>query len=59
MTKLLFKLTRPARKFGGDRYEADLEDEYKPWVLYVPQAISRTGDGKVVADYFEITFEPK
>jgi hypothetical protein len=34
-------LTREARKEGGDRYEAELEGEVKPWVLYVPQSISR------------------
>lgn len=34
-------LTRPAAKQGGDRYEADLNGEAKPWVVYVPQSLSR------------------
>ena len=40
-TKLHFKLTRPARSKGGDRYEADLKGEDKPIVFYFPQKISR------------------
>ena len=58
MKKILFELTRPARKFGGDRYEADIGDP-KPWVLYIPQSVSRDPSGQVIADAFEITFEPK
>ena len=34
-------LTREAKASGGDRYEVDLEGEEKPWVVYVPQSISR------------------
>jgi len=34
-------LTREARKGGGDRYEVDLPQEAKPWVVYVPQSITR------------------
>jgi len=41
MTRLTFKLTRPAKKSGGDRYETLIEGEKKPMVLYIPQRISR------------------
>ena len=58
-TKLMFELTRQARKTGGDRYEAKLEGEYKPWVLYIPQAVSRSKAGYLPADAFEVTFEEK
>jgi len=54
-TTLVFKLVRQARRFGGDRYEAELEGEYKPWVLYIPQAVSRVDEK--VADAFEVTFK--
>lgn len=40
-TELVFKLTKPARKKGGDRYEAEIEVEDRPMVIYVPQSISR------------------
>ena len=53
-TKLMFRLMRQARRFGGDRYEAELKGEYKPWVLYIPQAVSRVA-GEAL-DAFEITF---
>ena len=39
-TELNFKLARPARKQGGDRYEAEI-GEPKPMVVYFPQSISR------------------
>jgi len=62
MKKILFELTRPARRFGGDRYEADIGDK-DPWIIYVPQSLSRVdhpkGGQQVIADAFEITFEPK
>ena len=41
VTKIEFKLERPARKSGGDRYEANVPGEEKPMVLYIPQVISR------------------
>ncbi len=44
MIELLFKLVRPARKKGGDRYEADLKGESKPFVVYFPQTICRVND---------------
>ena len=34
-------LTREAKASGGDRYEVELLAEEKPWVVYVPQSISR------------------
>ena len=68
MTKILFKLARPAKKAGGDRYESVLltaerpnfaVGESKPLVIYVPQSISRTLGGGVVASEIEVTFDPK
>ena len=44
MIRLTFKLTRPAKKAGGDRYETLIEGENKPMVIYVPQHISRKED---------------
>ena len=41
-TILNFKLARPARKNGGDRYEAELERNEKPFIIYIPQSLSRT-----------------
>ena len=38
-----FKLARPAKSQGGDRYEVAVEGEVKPWAIYVPQSISRSG----------------
>lgn len=37
-----FKLARPAKSQGGDRYESAVEGEAKPWSIYVPQSISRS-----------------
>ena len=54
---MIFKLTRPARSKGGDRYEAELKDENRPWVIYIPQIISRY-EGKIIEE-FEITFNPQ
>ena len=42
-TKLKFKLTRPARKLGGDRYEYGKKGDKDFMVLYFPQSISRKG----------------
>jgi len=39
--KLTFKLVRPAKKSGGDRYEHGKEGEPDWMVIYVPQSISR------------------
>ncbi len=60
--KLTFKLTRPARKLGGDRYEATLRGKEGPVIFYIPQEISRDS-GKVKlsepVETMEIYFEPK
>ncbi len=40
--KTTLKLTRPAKKSGGDRYEGELEGS--PITFYVPQSISRPDD---------------
>ena len=42
-TKLKFKLTRPARRSGGDRYEYGKKGDSDSMVLYFPQTISREG----------------
>ncbi len=39
--KITLKLVRPAKSKGGDRYEAEVEGEDKPFVVYFPQSISR------------------
>ena len=57
--KLTFRLTRPAKKGGGDRYEHELPAPSKSIVIYVPQFISRAVHWKMVAEEVEITFEPK
>jgi len=42
MKKVLeFKLTRPAKKSGGDRYESGTENTPDHMVIYVPQKHSR------------------
>jgi len=38
---IVLKLTRPARSKGGDRYEAIIENEENPLVIYLPQSITR------------------
>ena len=40
-TQIEFTLKRVARSRGGDRYEAFIEGEDRPMVIYVPQYISR------------------
>ena len=42
-TKLKFKLTRPAKKNGGDRYELGVKGDKDFMVIYFPQTISRKG----------------
>lgn len=37
----IFKLVKPARSSGGDRYECQLEGESKAWTVYFPQSITR------------------
>ena len=45
MTKLQFKLVRPAKKQGGDRYEHGIKGDADFMVIYLPQSISRTESG--------------
>jgi hypothetical protein len=42
--QLRFKLTRPAKSGGGDRYEHGIKDDYDFMVIYIPQSISRADD---------------
>ena len=49
----LLILTRPARKSGGDRYEAQLGGD--TMVIYVPQVISRP-EGQPL-EKIKVTFE--
>lgn len=46
MIKLSFKMTRKAKGRGGDRYEAPIEGEDRPVVVYLPQAITRPKGGE-------------
>ena len=39
-TELSFKLVRVAKKSGGDRYEAEI-NEHNPMVIYIPQKLGR------------------
>ena len=55
MTKLIFHLTRPAKKAGGDRYEATVEGEHNNFTIYVPQSISRPKGQPIQS--LEITFK--
>ncbi len=60
MTTLTFKLTRPARKFGGDRYEHYLGgNPNDKVVIYIPQSISRSENTKGIAKVIDVTFEVK
>ena len=53
--KLEFKLTRPAKSNGGDRYEHGKKGDDQYMVIYLPQSISREG-GKI-RDEVNITIE--
>lgn len=55
MEKFKFKLIRPAKKLGGDRYEHGKKGELEFMVIYVPQFISRKG-GEIKKE-IEVTFE--
>lgn len=43
MTSYEFKLTRPAKSQGGDRYEHGKKGDEIWMVFYIPQSISRKG----------------
>ena len=46
MSKMMtMHLTKAARSKGGDRYEAHIEGEDRPIVIYWPQSISRDETG--------------
>ena len=38
-----FKLVRPARNLGGDRYECGKKGDPEWMVFYIPQFVSRKG----------------
>lgn len=48
------ELKRTAKSEGGDRYETTIKGEKKPWVVYVPQSISRKGN-KPARDHLAMT----
>lgn len=54
--ELTFNLTRPAKSRGGDRYEATVEGEFKPLVVYFPQSMTRNGGD--ICPGFKVTVEP-
>lgn len=56
MTKLTFKLTRIAKGRGGDRYEATIDGEPRPVVIYLPQYITRSNNKP--AKEMEVTITP-
>ena len=41
--KYVFKLVRPAKSQGGDRYEHGVKGDVDWMVHYIPQSISRKG----------------
>ena len=55
MTKLIFNLTRPAKKGGGERYEHGKEQDNDYMIIYLPQFLSRPEGSpqKII----EVTFE--
>ena len=57
MIELIFKLVRRAKSKGGDRYEAALKDESKPFVIYLPQSISRVNG--MPFDVVNVTISPE
>lgn len=52
MPEYKFKLTRPAKSQGGDRYEYGAKGDKDYMVFYIPQSISR--DGSSVKDELTI-----
>jgi len=51
------KLTRPASSKGGDRYEGDIPYEPKPYIIYLPQSISRINN--IPIKQFTLTIQEK
>ena len=58
MKTLLFKLTRPAKALGGDRYEYGSKETNDLIVVYIPQSITRNETSTPVPT-LEISFNPK
>jgi len=56
-TKLKFKLTRPAKKSGGDRYEYGVKGNRDFMTFYVPQEISRPEGTPLKSITLTITIE--
>lgn len=54
MIKFIFKIERPARKSGGDRYECD---ENEDWKVYFPQSISRPDGSPVGILIVEVSYD--
>lgn len=52
--QIVFKLERPAKKNGGDRYLA--QGKIEDFTIYVPQQISRPA-GKPL-EFLTVTFTP-
>lgn len=52
MPKLDFKLEKPAKRFGGDKYICTINDDF---VIYIPQSYSRV-DGEPIKE-LKITIE--
>ena len=55
-TKLQFKLERPAKSSGGDRYAHGKKGDGMFMTVYIPQSISR--DGEKTINEFEMTLRP-
>jgi len=53
--KVEVKLTKVASGSGGDRYEGMIPEQTKPWVIYVPQSVSRSQSGVAEKLTIEIT----
>jgi hypothetical protein len=54
MIEITLKLEKPARKSGGDKYEA--EYSISPFSIYLPQAISRP-KGNIPVETLKMTLE--
>lgn len=55
METLKFKLTRPAKSNGGDRYEHGKKGDDDFMTVYFPQSISR--DNNSTIDAFDVTIK--
>ena len=57
-TEIIFKLVQPAKKSGGDNYEAKLDTEDRPVAQYWPQSISRHLSTGLIYKTLVVTVEP-